>query len=887
MTDSSCELPDFPPSRRNSQALEDANACIESGKSLIEEVKRTIEDQLDNSLREPRFTLEECHSCIEGQINAVLERATEQIVKALSKIERQIGEGFNQLHATTISFGLAPPSEEEIAASSSGRECIPDVILEKIVGYLLGFCECPRIVDWIYARQGKPVPGSENRPFEPLPIPSDNPTSEEFPIAAETPLEEVIPDDLSPEEEPIGTQPVQPREEPKGKTPKQRFEGPVINRPPLIDLPLPAETLPQPRKSEKTELDELRELQKYWNDFLSNNNNNPDILGNPDSNQRFDQGNVGNPVKWNIPWFGGAEPCDVVKDWLPTVFLGGKKFIDLIGMQKGRDGKPAFYGPTSIEQLFKLLPFGFGESLKEIWNWIVKRLDDVTELAWSNPVLPVAPTLFLTMWKGLLGFVDKWAGTDLTQVFKDLEYARNSLAPSEIPNIDESIESFLGGQISPKLLECFLRANNRHNEHMTAVVRSRRTKPNVFETISLRRRNNIDDREYIRLMRENGVLSQDEAVQLWKIHEAWPSFDDVIRFMMRDVDDQRIVEKFGLDDEFELKYRGMTKLYGEGQGIPEELARRYWRSHWQYPSITSVIEMFRRLRPDRVEKSLEVTESDVETILAANDYAPHWRKRILAVSYHPLTRTDARRAFMIGSISEEELYETFRDIGYNDRDASILVKFTKDEKRIRSTKLAQSGPVRTIANDYRDATINRQEAVRRMRDLRIDQEVIDQILQVADDQARDRSKKSLLKSYGKAYKRGSITRFEASDYLRQLGLDPHQIAYLTDEWEGERLAREKNIPAAQLCQWRKLGLISPEEQGKRLVLMGYDASDAIKIVEQCGDKLKSEEQARLRRLARTRERDGVSRRKRKAPPLEGDDGDGEKSHGPEGLPEEP
>ena len=887
MTDSSCDLPDFPPSRRNSQALEDANACIESGKSLIEEIKRTIEDQLDNSLREPRFTLEECHSCIEGQINAVLERATEQIVKSLSKIERQIGEGFNQLHATTISFGLAPPSEEEIAASSNGRECIPDVILEKIVGYLLGFCDCPGIVDWIYARQGKPVPGSERKPPSSTPLNPVEPEREELPVSADLPMEGDTPEDLSPEEDPTGTQPVQPKEVPKLEPPKPKFQreiGGVFPDPKLFE---PIETLPSPRKSEKTELDELRQLQRYWNDFLNNNNNNPDILTNPDSNKRFDEGNVGNPVKWNIPWFGGAEPCEAVKEWLPKAAFGNKSVVDLLQPVRDKEGRIIRFDNSLINAVFGKLPLGLDSVFNAGILWFARRLDDVIDFAWSNPIMPVAPTIFLTIWKGLLGFVDKWIGTDFNQVFKDLEYSRNSLAPSEIPNIDESIESFLGGQISPKLLECFLRANNRHNEHMTAVVRARRTKPNVFETISLRRRNNIDDKEYIRLMRENGVLSPDDAVQLWKTHEAWPSFDDVIRFMMRDVDDNTIVQKFGLDDEFESKYRGMTKVYGEGQGIPEELARRYWRAHWQYPSITSVIEMFRRLRPGRVERSLEVTESDVETILAANDYAPHWRKRILAVSYHPLTRTDARRAFMIGSISEEELYETYRDIGYNDRDASILVKFTKDEKRIRSTKLSQSGPVRTIANDYRDATINRQEAVRRLTNLRIEPDVIDQILQVADDQARDRSKKSLLKSYGKAYKRGSITRFEASDYLRQLGLDPHQIAYLTDQWEGERIAREKNIPAAQLCQWRKLGLISPEEQGRRLVLMGYDASDAIKIVEQCGDKLKSEEQARLRRLARTRERDGVSRRKRKAPPLEGDDGNGEKSPGPEGLPEEP
>ena len=60
---------------------------------------------------------------------------------------------------------------------------------------------------------------------------------------------------------------------------------------------------------------------------------------------------------------------------------------------------------------------------------------------------------------------------------------------------------------------------------------------------------------------------------------------------------------------------------------------------------------------------------------------------MLAISFRPLTRTDAQRAYFIDAITEAELFDVYMDLGYKSDDARRLVNFTNQlKKKNKSSK---------------------------------------------------------------------------------------------------------------------------------------------------------------------------------------------------------
>ena len=78
-------------------------------------------------------------------------------------------------------------------------------------------------------------------------------------------------------------------------------------------------------------------------------------------------------------------------------------------------------------------------------------------------------------------------------------------------------------------------------------------------------------------------------------------------------------------------------------GLKEEDARAAWAAHWDLPSPTQVFEMLQRgvLPPGDPDKV-------VSDYLKQADYDPRWRGPLKAISYNPITRTDAKRAYKLG-----------------------------------------------------------------------------------------------------------------------------------------------------------------------------------------------------------------------------------------------
>ena len=338
-------------------------------------------------------------------------------------------------------------------------------------------------------------------------------------------------------------------------------------------------------------------------------------------------------------------------------------------------------------------------------------------------------------------------------------------------------------------------------------------------------------------MRQNGVTNNFEAGLFYKATEAVPTVSDIVRFMVRDADDKGVAEKYFTDDKFGDKYSDQLKAWARSQGITDEVMKYYWRSHWDIPSNTALFEMYHRLRPKRaagdVDPKVVTTEQDIADALVVNDMLPFWAKRMLAISFRPLTRTDAQRAYFIDAITEAELFDVYMDLGYKSDDARRLVNFTNQLKKKRAQAAGSAEKPATTLKYFRNYIIGRQEAFNRLQAGGLSEAQSNEALNIAETQRKNESTLVCLKGIKAAFKKMALDDFSVRDKILSLGIPPENVEPIVAQWKCERSSKPKYLTAAQACKLRKEDMISEEEYKRRLGALGYDEMEAELISELC------------------------------------------------------
>ncbi len=129
-----------------------------------------------------------------------------------------------------------------------------------------------------------------------------------------------------------------------------------------------------------------------------------------------------------------------------------------------------------------------------------------------------------------------------------------------------------------------------------------------------------------------------------------PGPTDQVRFQLREVyEPARRKELLGEDDLSTFK-----QFMGE-LGFSGYHADSYWASHWQLPSMTQLNEMFHRGVIDR---------DTWLRFVRFNDFDPSAIPWLEEIIFTPFTRVDARRMASLGVLSDTELLQAYRDIGF-------------------------------------------------------------------------------------------------------------------------------------------------------------------------------------------------------------------------------
>jgi len=273
----------------------------------------------------------------------------------------------------------------------------------------------------------------------------------------------------------------------------------------------------------------------------------------------------------------------------------------------------------------------------------------------------------------------------------------------------------------------------------------------------------------------------------------YPSPTDFIRFATRDVFREDIVEKYGYDSEWDKVEKGI-KEYVEKAGINLDVLKWYWRAHWVLPSPQMAYEMLHRGI---------ITQDDIRELLRISDYAPNWIEKLIAISYSPITRVDLRRLYQIGVIDEERLLKGYKDLGYNEEDAKLMVEWTKLEYSQKDKDLTRT----EILRNYRIGQCTREEAKNMLMDLGYDDTEADWILLYEDYKLSVEEIEAEAETIVYELSEGNISYEEAISKLGELNMPERVKLRYLNKAKREVRKTTKRPSTDDLKRWFKMGII--------------------------------------------------------------------------------
>jgi hypothetical protein len=233
----------------------------------------------------------------------------------------------------------------------------------------------------------------------------------------------------------------------------------------------------------------------------------------------------------------------------------------------------------------------------------------------------------------------------------------------------------------------------------------------------------------------------------------------------------------------------------------------------------------------------------VADYLRAADYDPRWRDLLIAISYDPITRTDAKRAFKIKAPGwdYDRLVKAYRDVGYSEQDAKLLADFTVQDvgEEARQERELLVGPVRTQAlSMYKARRIDEATLRGVLANLKYPSDIVDRYVAdiefAREAEAREEIAAALKVAYVKGLRTHDDTRAmliangwtgEAADEV----LIPWSILRTTTELTDAQRA-ERDLTRADVVGAYTDGIIEAAEARSLIDALGYDAREAELIV---------------------------------------------------------
>ncbi|MBA7601421.1 hypothetical protein ES703_08494 [subsurface metagenome] len=283
----------------------------------------------------------------------------------------------------------------------------------------------------------------------------------------------------------------------------------------------------------------------------------------------------------------------------------------------------------------------------------------------------------------------------------------------------------------------------------------------------------LSDDEMFMRMRELGYTDTriKEVIQGWTII---PGPTDLFHLVAKEAFEPDMIERMGYADEFPVEQVEWLKK----QGISEEWAKKYWYAHWETPSIGQGFEMLHREDPERPGQSI-INEEELDMLYRTVEIPPYWRSRLSKIAYAPYTRVDVRRMHDMGVLTDKELIQSYKDLGYDQVHAEKMADFTIRYNRQGDKELTKS----QILKGYSEKIFSKEDAKQFLLDIEYPDALADYLILMEDYKEAKDLQDDILSNIKTRYQNNMADEFETRSKLGQLNLTGERIAVLMDKWK--------------------------------------------------------------------------------------------------------
>jgi len=387
--------------------------------------------------------------------------------------------------------------------------------------------------------------------------------------------------------------------------------------------------------------------------------------------------------------------------------------------------------------------------------------------------------------------------------FDDLDVEMLMNLIDRLPDISSSVIAYFRGDIERSKLDEIAKQNGITQEFLDILISANRRLIELGDIRSIYYRTGKSDTWLEEQLRKVGY-SEENIKDLKSIFPYFPAVPDLIRFAVREVYSPEIVEKYGQMEDLPSKFLEEAKK----AGLPEDQAKNYWAAHWELPSAGQGFEMLHRG---------VITYEELKTLLRTLDVMPYWRDKLIEIAYSPLTRVDVRRMYNLGILNEDQVYNAYKAIGYNDENAKYMTQFTIAYYQQADKNLTRSN----IQDGYKRKYFSRDEAITLLKEIGYDEDEAEFYLSKIDYDEEMEKKKDLLKLLESAYKKDVYTDNEVIEMLSNEGFQATEIDYHLTKWTVSKKVKTAKPDKSELKTWLAKKIVSRETFIEEMKSLGY------------------------------------------------------------------
>lgn len=499
-----------------------------------------------------------------------------------------------------------------------------------------------------------------------------------------------------------------------------------------------------------------------------------------------------------------------------------------VGGQKPLDGRLAYWGENVVRRAATRVFNAIGNSVRSLLAFAFEQAIELLEPAMINASAPLIDDLlrsddlpssvkdvlkrakkgenandwFITL--GVyIAFVMRLGG-DFTAPFGRLiQYQTEQSVQSHRPQPIDTIlmgkmEAFSTGEVDTTLKEIGV-----HDRYAEGYRRLAKQWLNFSDLGRYALRDTSFKPVLKNLMGRKNIPAEQVRI-FFELLEQIPPIQDLVRMAVREAFDDKIARQFGYDDNFPVE----VEQWAAKQGLSSDWVRKYWRAHWELPGVKAGFEMLHR----RI-----IDTNQLDLLLRARDIPSFWRKGLTELSYNPYTRVDVRRMFDRGKVSEEEVYENYRDLGYDHVHATKLTEWTVEEYGEQDLGLTKA----EIVSAFIDAVITEEEAREYLDDRGLSYETVNILIEKAYLKKQERYEKEYVENVRLGYVGRQISEQEVVAKLNQLNPPKGFVEERLSIWELQRERSLAKPTKADLEKFLVNGIIGVDEVIEVLTLRNY------------------------------------------------------------------